>query len=501
MTLLDLALVAAYLASVVAAGAWFSRRQKTTKQYFTGGGHVPWWAVAASIVATETSAISFISVPGAAYARGGNLAFLQLVLGYLLGRLVVSWLFIPSYFRGELLTVYQLLESRFGTGVKGALAALFVGMRCIADGVRLLLTATVLFAVWDAFFPGSDRATAVTICAAGLGAVMILFTLWGGMEAVIWIEVVQLAVYLAGALAAAAVLVTKIPGGFEGAVEIGSRFEKWTWLQTAWTLDRSAGHTLWAGLIGGCFLTMSTHGTDQYLVQRYLCVDGPRRATAALLASGAVVFLQFAMFLGIGVLLFAHFRPYELASYGTAAAAAPFARTDEVFPAFITRELPPGVGGLVVAAILAAALSSSLNSIAATTVNDLIRPLTGIRDDRHSLRLSKGITVAAGIVQIAVAAAMFHSQQSALDSALTVASIFNGPVLGVFLLGTWTKRPGALAAIGGIAVGTAVVFLVWLRPAWWRAAFGELDLFWPWYTAVGALTTLGAGTLLGRFQR
>jgi SSS family transporter len=473
---LDIAIVFGYLAAVVAAGAFFARRQKTTAQYFLGGRHVPWWAISASIVATETSTITFISVPGLIYRDGGDFAFLQLVFGYLLGRVVISALLIPSYFRRELLTVYQLLQTRFGGAVKALAASLFVTMRTIADGVRLLLTAFVLAAVYAAFAGGAGADAVVVGSILVIGIVMILFTFFGGMEAVIWIEVVQLGIYVTGAIAAAVVLIGRIPGGWETARALGEQYDKFRLFHFEWVWAKP--FTFWAGLIGGCFLTMSTHGTDQYLVQRYLCTDKPRKATAALLTSGVVVLAQFTGFLLIGLLLFAFYRPFE---NGWALAG------DRVFPDFITRHLPSGLSGLVVAAIFAAAMSSSLNSIAATAVSDLYRPIVPDRTDRHYLSVSRWLTLAAGIAQIAVAVGIRHMTRSALDAALSVASILNGPVLGVFLLGAFSKRAGTAAAFAGMAAGLAAVVAVWrLTP-----------VAWPWYTLVGSVTTVAVGSLLG----
>ena len=474
---LDLAIVFGYLAGVVAAGVFFARRQKTTAQYFLGGRHVPWWAISASIVATETSTITFISVPGLIYRPGGDFGFLQLVIGYLLGRVVISALFIPSYFRRELLTVYQLLLTRFGGAVKALAAALFVTMRTIADGVRLLLTAFVLAAVYAALAGGAGADTAVVASIVIIGLVMIAFTFFGGMEAVIWIEVVQLGIYVAGAVAAALVLLSKIPGGWDTARALAEEYGKFRLFHFEWDLTQP--FTFWAGLLGGCFLTMSTHGTDQYLVQRYLCTDRPGKARAALLTSGGVVLLQFTGFLFIGLLLFAFYRPFE---NGWALAG------DRVFPDFITRHLPSGLSGLVVAAIFAAAMSSSLNSIAATAVSDLYRPLAPDRTDRHYLLVSRWLTLGAGIAQIAVAIGIRHMTRSALDAALAVASILNGPVLGVFLLGTFSRRAGSTAAFAGMAAGLAAVIGVWRLTS----------VAWPWYTLVGSMTTLVVGSLIGR---
>lgn len=468
MQLLDLAIILAYLVAVVAAGAWFGRRQSTTSRYFLAGGNVPWWAIAASIVATETSTITFISVPGIAYARGGNFTFLQLVLGYLCGRVVICFVFMPAYFRGSLVTVYELLQKRFGTRVKALAASLFIIMRTIADGVRLLLTAIVLGAVYRAFVESADLSTAIQTSIVAIGLVMIVFTFMGGMEAVVWIEVVQLFIYIAGAAGAAIVLAQKIPGGLDTVLALGAVNGKFQVFD--FTLDFTRSYVFWSGLIGGCFLTMSTHGTDQYLVQRYLCTNSARKASIALLTSGAVVLAQFIGFLFIGVMLFAFYK------------GVPFAATDQVFPDFITRHLPSGLAGLVVAAIFAAAMSSSLNSIAATFVADLYAPAVPGRGDAHYLKVSRIVTVIAGLTQIGVGLAMHSQRRSALDAALLVASLINGPILGVFLLGA-LRRGTPRSGLSGMTAGIAVVLTVWLAT----------KIVWPWYAAIGALTTLIVG--------
>jgi SSS family solute:Na+ symporter len=530
---LDLVIIFGYLVGITLFGVWFAGRQETTEDYFVGDRSVPWWAIAASIVATETSTITFISVPGIAFARGGNFQFLQLVFGYMLGRVVISFLFIPSYFRGELLTVYELLERRFGGRIKMLAAALFVVMRNIADGIRLLLTAIVLTAVYSAFQPQAGVQTVTIASVVLLGVVMIIFTYYGGMEAVIWVEVVQLGIYLAGALAAAVVIAHATAGGFSGAVAVGRQFAKFDVIdfglrQTSyaftfpftsarWTfslpVDLTKIYTFWAGLIGGCFLTMSTHGTDQYLVQRYLCTDRPRRAAAALLSSGAVVLAQFVGFLFIGVLLFAFYGPHASPLYADFAAACaqvnpteaagrclsdpafaqaasatfPFAGGDRVFPDFITRHMPSGLSGLVVAAIFAAALSSSLNSIAATAVNDLYKPFRPKRSDKHYLRVSQWLTLLWGGVQMAVAIFAMSYQSSALDKALSVASLINGPVLGVFLVGTFLRRVSEPPALIGML--TSIVLMLYVR--FWT------PLAWTWYVLLGSLITFAVAWAAG----
>jgi solute:Na+ symporter, SSS family len=539
MQTLDLIIIFGYLIGVTLFGLWFAPKQETTEDYFVGDRNVPWWAIAASIVATETSTITFVSVPGIAFAKGGNFQFLQLVFGYMLGRIVISLLFIPLYFKGELQTVYQLLGERFGSKVKMLASALFVVMRNIADGIRLLLTAIVLAAVYVAFQPNANADYVIAGSIVLLGAVMIIFTFYGGMEAVIWVEVVQLGIYIGGAIAAAVVLINQIDGGFSGAIAVGaqSEFNKFSlidWgfrptnynlpipflsdaLQFSLPFDFTKTFTFWAGLFGGCFLTMSTHGTDQYLVQRYLCTDKPSRASLALLSSGAVVLGQFIGFLFIGVLLFAFYAPFNDPLFNQASEACaklypdqiakcfndanfaksatnnfPFTGGDRVFPDFITKFMPTGLSGLVVAAIFAAALSSSLNSIAATAVNDLYKPFIKEKNDKHLLKVAGWLTVVIGFVQIAVALIVMKQQRSALDSALSIASLINGPILGVFLVGTFIKRANQTHALIGMVM--SIIFMSYLLYLEFVKKFAiapeATPIAWTWYVLLGSLITL-----------
>jgi SSS family solute:Na+ symporter len=491
MQTLDLIIIFGYLIGITAFGIWYAGKQETTEDYFVGDRSVPWWAIAMSIVATETSTITFISVPGYAFAKNGNFMFIQLVLGYLLGRIVISLVFIPMYFRGELQTVYQLLGDRFGGKVKMLASGLFVVMRNIADGIRLLLTAIVLAAVYTAFNPQTAPEVVIIGSILILGIVMIVFTFYGGIEAVIWVEVVQLVIYIGGAIAAAVVLVNNIDGGLASAIDIGRQYDKFAMFD--FNLDFAKTYTFWAGVLGGCFLTMSTHGTDQFLVQRYLCTEKPKAAITALLSSGLVVLLQFLGFLFIGVLLFAFYEPFNMTGYDTATGAFPFTGGDKVFPDFITQKMPTGLSGLVVAAIFAAALSSSLNAIAATSVNDIYKKFASNKSDGHLLKVSGWLTVAFGIVQIAVAVGLEIAiragavQDSALGLALSVASLINGPILGVFLVGAVIKNAREVHALAGMAVSILVMTYLLL------ASNGFVPgpvIAWPWYALIGSLLTV-----------
>lgn len=474
---LDLIIIVVYMLGTLGVGWWFSRRQRNIRDYFLSGNDTPWWALMGSIVATETSTVTFISVPAFAFAAnaggiGGNFTFLQIVIGYLIGRLVIVALFIPLYFKGELFTVYQVLDQRFGGRVKRTAASLFLITRSIADGIRLFLTAIVLVAL-------TGWADPVSILI--IGVVTIAYTYLGGMAAVIWTDAIQLVVYLIGAIAAAFILLGQIPGGWNEVVAVGNEFHKFTLFDFTFSLSRS--YTFWAGVIGGAFLTTATHGTDQLMVQRYLSARSPGQATAALLTSGVVILLQFALFLLIGAMLFVFY--HKTGSLPADVAA----RADRVFPHFIVTQLPNGLIGLVVAAIFAAAmstLSGSLNSLAATAVTDFYRPLFAPdKSDHHYLNASRLFTALWGVVQIAVAMIAIAMQGRGVDAVLAVASFTNGPVLGLFLLSALTKRVGPTGALIGVVTGIAGMTFVWL----------QLKISWQWYVLIGSMITFAAGTL------
>jgi solute:Na+ symporter, SSS family len=494
MKALDLFILVAYLVGTVLFGSWFSRRQrKEMKDYFVSGQRIPWWAIMASVVSTETSSLTFVSVPGVAFT--GNFTFLQLVIGYLFGRLAVTLLFVPLYFRGELLTVYQLLGQRFGSSVRRLASSLFLLTRSIADGFRLYLTGLVLAAVVLALPGAEDTArswfptfnptlTIIIFSVLVMGIATIIFSYLGGIDAVIWTDVTQLFIYLIGAFVAAFILLGKIPGGLNEVLSTGMAQGKFNLLDFTWDITKS--NTFWSGVIGGAFLTTATHGTDQLMVQRYLCGNSPKEARKALLISGLVVFAQFALFLFIGVMLYVFYNGYaagEMAAFQVDGRL----RADRVFPHFIVNHLPTGVVGLVIAAIAAAAFTSSLNSQAATTMADFYVPLTGGRKpEAHYLRASKLFTSLWGLVQISTGMlAAFYLSRSMVDQVLDIQSFTNGVILGIFFLGTFTKRVQSSAAIIGIVAGAAVMLYV---------KFGT-PVSWQWYVLIGSVTTFVVGWL------
>lgn len=459
LTWLDYAVIALYLLAITAFGSWFARFQKTTRDYFLTNRSVPWWAICFTIVATETSTLSFIGVPAGAYA--GNMTFIQLAFGYVVGRVLVSALFIPAYFRGDLFTSYELLDRRFGPAVKNVAAVIFMITRTLADGIRLFATALVVSVVTQVPVP-------ITVVALGLA--MIVYTVRGGVSAVIWTDVVQMFVYVAGAIIVFVGLLQLVPGGWNEVVRTAGAAGR---LQVFdFSTDPTRVYTFWAGLFGGIALTLATHGTDQYLVQRLLSARSARGASAGLILSGVLVLAQFALFLAIGALLYTFYQHTPL--------PRPLARTDEVLPLFVVTSLPHGISGFIVAAIVAAALSPSINALAATTVNDFyVKYVRPSADQDTLLRVARRATIAWGVAQIGVALAAQYVTRSVLDAGLAVLSLAAGPVLGAFLTGVLTTRVGSGAMLGGMLAGTIV--LGW---AWQTGAYA-----WTWYALSGAVVT------------
>jgi len=381
---------------------------------------------------------------------------------------LVSLLFIPAYFRGELVTSYELLQRRFGTPVKTIAAVIFLITRSLADGIRLFATALVIAVV---------TGVPVTWIVVALGVAMIVYTVRGGVAAVIWTDVVQMFVYIAGAGAVAVSLLTRIPGGWAEVVSAGQAAGKFVVLDASF--DPSRAYTLWAGVLGGVALTLATHGTDQFLVQRLLSARSAREASRGLILSGFIVFAQFIVFLLIGVMLFVYYQHTPLPQ--------PLSRTDEILPIFVVSSLNHGLAGFIVAAIVAAALSPSLNAMAATTVNDFyLRYVRPDADQDTLMRVSRQATIGWGIVQLGVALGAQWMDRSILDAGLAVLSFASGAVLGAFLLGTLLPRTRERDALIGMIVGLVVMTVVW---AWTPVAF-------TWYVFIGAVTTCAVAWLL-----
>lgn len=490
---IDLAIVAVYILGMTILGVWFTRSQKDLRTYFVGGRSIGWFMVLISIVATETSAVTFLSVPGVGYdPKAGNLTFLQLAFGYIIGRCLVAWFLLPQYMSGNLFSAYQVLRQKFDVSVQRAASGLFLITRTIADGLRIFLTALLLQYV------GWGIGPAIVV----VGVVTIIYTYLGGMKAVIWTDLIQFIIKIAGAGLAAVFVLRLLPGGWDQFLSQGAAAGKFKLIDASF--EPTVAFNLWAGVIGGAVFSMASHGADQLMVQRYLCAKSLVQARLALVLSGFVVLVQFLLFLGIGVGM------YLLARDGLFPQAAG-ARNDEVFGLFIVTQLPQGVVGVLVAAVLAAAmstLSSSLNSSANAVVTDFYRPLRPNHPEKWYVFLSRAMTAVWGLAQIGVAFIAFQlgGDKSVVEKVLAVAGFTTGLLLGLFILGSLKHPARSSAALAGLVSGFLVVFLVWLPSSgmtarlsdWCPSWYKQSILAWPWFAPLGAGTTVLVALILNR---
>jgi SSS family transporter len=464
----DLGVIVLYLAGITWFGTRFRESQKTLKDYFLGGRTAPWWAIALSIVSAETSTLTVIGTPALSFQ--GNLGFLQVVFGYLLARIVISTLFLPAYFRGELYTAYELMRVRFGNRIRRLTAGTFLILRALAEGVRVFAISIVISIILGT---GEMTSIVVIVC------LTLIYTYEGGLTAVIWTDVIQMALYVVGAVLSFYILLDEIPSGWSHVVAVAGplgKFQVFDFRLAPPAIFFTRTYSFWAGIIGGCFLTTASHGTEQLMVQRLLAAPTERQSRAALFASWVVILIQFTLFLVIGLCLFVLYSDnhWKLPDV-----------PDKIYPLFIWQHLPAGISGLVMAAILAAAmsnLSAALNSLASTTVMDFLKPLSRAASDSVWLKRARYATVLWGAILFGVALIARH-WGSVLQAGLSIASIIYGSLLGVFLLGLLTKRVGEMAAMCAMAVG--LVLMLYVR--------FFTPIAWTWYVLIGTSATFAIG--------
>src|ERR1700733_10570902 len=461
---LDLAIIALYLVGITLFGLRFRKRHRSLRDYFLAGRDIPWWAIALSIVAAETSTLTIISIPGLAYDT--NLTFLQVVMGYLVGRVVICVVLLPHYFRGDLYTAYELIERRFGRGLRSLTAGLFLSTRAAAEGVRIYAVSIVV---------GIALGTGEIASIAMITALTLIYTFEGGLAAVIWTDVVQTVIYVGGTLVGVFTILHLIPSGWDSAQAIGAGLNKFQVFDFSF-FSLAKPYTIWAGIIGGAFLTTASHGTDQLIVQRLLAARNQRQSVLALLSSGVAILFQFGLFLFVGVMLFAYYR----------VPSAAFGRADRIYPTFIVTKMPHGISGLLIAAILAAAmsnLSAALNSLSSSSMMDFYFRFKTELSETKRLRLARFATVLWALVLFALAVLALHRVGRVVEVGLQIASIAYGALLGVFLLGVLTNGANQNGALAGMICGLATELYLWRMT---RVAF-------TWWVAIGTSVTFLVG--------
>src|SRR5881396_1234112 len=472
MRSLDIAVIIAYFAAVIAVGLLLAGRQRDASDYFLGHRGLPWWALMFSVVATETSALTVISVPG--LAARGNLTFLQIAFGYLVGRIGVATLLLPGYFEGTQDTAYQRLEHRFGQAARRTASGVFLFTRALADCVRIFATAIPLAIIthWS-----------LTEGIIAIGFVTLVYTWVGGLRAVVWVDVIQLGVYLLGGIATL-IVATHLAGGIDA---FGRAWDAGKLTAIDLDLSFTKTYTFWGGVIGGALLSAASHGTDHLIVQRLLAARNLKDAQRALVGSGVFIILQFALFLLVGTSLW------------LAGADHPGMRGDAIYPTFIITQLPAGLAGLVVAGILAAAMSShasAVNSLASASTHDFYAPLTGRQDPEQLLRVGRWLTLLWTAVLVAGAIAFRDQNTPVVQLALSIVSLTYGALLGTYILGGAWPRARQADVIVALTVSIVVMSPIVLGaviphfPVRWLPG-----LAWPWYVPLGTAVTVAVGML------
>src|SRR5246127_2970459 len=460
---LDFAIITVYLAGITLFGLRFRKKQHSLRDYFLAGRDIPWWAIALSIVAAETSTLTIISIPGLAY--DSNLTFLQVVMGYVVGRVIISFLLLPHYFRGDLFTAYELIERRFGTRLRTLTSGLFLLTRAAAEGVRVYAVSIVV-----SIALGTGEVSSIAI----ITLLTLIYTFEGGLAAVIWTDVVQTAIYIGGTLVGVVTILHLVPGGWpaiHAAAASAGKLRVFDFAPNFWL-----PYTFWAGLIGGAFFNTASHGTDQLIVQRLLAARNQRQSVTALISSGVAIFFQFALFLIVGVMLWAY--------YGLPSAS--FGKADYIYPKFIVTRLPHGISGLLIAAILAAAmsnLSAALNSLSSSSMVDFYLRRKPDVDEEKRLGLSRASTLAWALVLFGLAVLSLHKVGRVIEMGLQIASVAYGALLGVFLLGVLTRRANERGSMIGMLFGFGVDLYLWLGT----------KVPWTWYVPIGTAVTFAIG--------
>ncbi len=485
--LLDLLVLLAYLTGTTALGMWIGRGQRTANEYFVAERAIPWWAVLFSIVASETSALTFISIPGLSYV--GNLGFLEVVAGYIVGRIVVAYTLLPRYFAGNLVTAYALLETRFGLGTRRFTSIVFMITRALADAVRVFATAIPVALIIGPVMPAEYTMPAAIIV---LGVLTVIYTYRGGMKAVVWTELLQASIYLFGGLSAIVLIGGAVDGGWSTIIDKAGAAGK---LQAIdWYAGFDRPHTMFAGIIGGAFLAMASHGADQIIVQRLLSSRSLKQAQVAIIGSGFAVFAQMTLFLFVGLGLWVLYE------------GRPFSAADQIFPTYIIERMPHGLIGLIVAAIIAATMSThsgAINALAASSTHDIYLPFTGRSpDDPRTLKVGKLFALGWGIV-LTLGALMFKENGTpVVVIALSIASFTQGGLLGGFFLGMFWSRAIQRDAILGMSVGiSCMAFIVFAKqivaayPSTASTLGGVATIAWPWYVLIGLSITFVTGML------
>jgi SSS family transporter len=483
-----------YLGGIIGLGVWFGKDQRNTRDYFLGSRNIPWWGIGVSIVAAETSALTIIGVPAIAY--GSNILFIQMIVGYVIARIILAVVMVPHYMKGEIYSPYQLLEQHLGRGPRRLAGGSFLFLETMAAGVRVYVACIpirLLLGEAVCSFGGLvDPILGAILLFVGLS---LLYTYIGGVKAVIWTDAVQFGLFLAGGVFALFYIPALIDGGWGAVMAQAGAAGKLAWLNTSFTF--SAPFNIWMGVIGGTVMVLSTHGAEQLIVQRVLACRDVADGRKALALSAVLIFPLFLIFLLVGVMLWAFYQghPFQI--------PLPEARpgiksNDFIFPIFMMTEVPHILKGFLIVAILSAAMSSissAITSLASVSTMDFVKQIVKGRDEEYFLRFSKISTVFWAAVLVGTAW-LTREVTFVLNAAFSLRGLTAGALLGSLIIALFWKRLGARATMAGMTASLVVMNLIYwpanvaVTKDWWLRTFGA-EVFWPWFTLIGTLVTLG----------
>ncbi|MBA24792.1 MAG: sodium:solute symporter [Candidatus Marinimicrobia bacterium] len=460
---LDFLVLILYFIIILSVGYINGRNQASTSEYFLGEKKLPWYLIMFSVVATETSVLTFLSIPGLSYL--GNIGFLQLSLGYIVGRILISIYLLPHYFNNSIESTYEILKIKLGRNIQRFVSMIFQITRVLADGVRLFMTAIPLSLITDWSY---------SICIFIITLSTLLYAIYGGIKSVVWADSIQFFIYFLGAFFTIYYLSNYVDGGINSIITTGFKNEKFIFLQFSNPFTNP--YNFFTSFFGGIFLSLASHGTDHLMVQRLLSSKDIHSSRKALIGSGLIAFLQFSIFLFIGVGIWVFYDGKEV-------------NANEVFSSFLINHIPSGMKGFLIAAIFSAAmstLSSSINSLSSSTMTDWIKD---IMPNNYNIKFSKFISFLWALI-ISFSALIFTSTTGPLiEIALSISSITYGGMLGFFVLNFIKKKiPTNFIFLSFISSILSMIYIV-----------NFTNIAWPLFTLIGFLIMISFAFTLNKF--
>lgn len=489
LSIADWAVILVYLLGIIALGFWFGKDQHNTRDYFLGSKNTSWWIIGLSIVAAETSALTIIGVPGLAY--GGNILLIQMIIGYVIARIILAVVMVPHYLKGEIYSPYQLLANTFGPAARQTAGGFFLISETLAAGVRVYVVCIpIQLMLGVGVLPSLVLFVVLSL----------IYSYVGGVKAVIWTDAVQFGLFLAGGLFTLFYIPSVLEGGWGEVMDKAAQAGKLQWLNTKFSLAPPVN--IWMGVIGGTVLVMSSHGAEQLIVQRVLACRTVSDGRKALALSAVLIFPLFLIFLLVGVMLWVYYQKMPMA-IPVPETRGGMKANDFIYPIFMLTEVPHVLRGCLIVAILSAAMSSissALTSLASVSTMDFVKNFLGAKSENFYLRFSKYSTVFWGLALIGVGF-LTREVKFVFDAAFSLRGLTSGALLGGVLMAVFMRRGQSLPVVAGMMAALLVMTCIELFPKWsltkdlWFKVVGS-EIFWPWYTLIGCVVAVSVAFLV-----